>query len=282
MKKEGGKHLASFEAAIILAGGRNERMGAIEIPKALLPLNRHDPESPCFLSRHVKYLRHYGVGEIIVVVREQSAVDFRQKVDGSVQITFTYADSSTGRAGGSALSLAAGLDALAQNSRQLKSVLVMDADTLYERRLIGEIASAEMKSCIFISPNESGDSEEICVYAFPSREPVLLGKNIPKSVSENLISLGESLGFILLTGREIQLARDIITWITGRGTGSRLYGLAGPSAEHEDVWQRMFAFKCLRASCISKELIFSECDTQEDYNRIVEEIYPTICILDQE
>jgi choline kinase len=258
------------DCAIILAAGENRRLGLQAEPKSLLPLG-----DGTFLSRHVELLSAAGVASILVVVNERSAAAFEPRLDSGMEIVVSPFPVGTV---GSALSLLCGLEASLRIDSG-RSLLVMDADIVYERMLLSMVLDDSTASQLFTVARTAGDVEEVCVYGLPSGEPLLVGKGLPSSVVGGLAAFGESLGIINLNPDESEYCRELIPWLTSTAHGA---GKTGPMSEHEEVWQYLFTLRRLGVRQLPRELLFAECDTPDDYEYVSETVFPAIEKRDRE
>lgn len=261
-----------IDAAVLLAAGRGSRMGGA-LAKALLPLvpgpaAGHRP--PTFLSRHLALLAEVGVVTVVIVAHPGNADQLRAAAGRSASVI----ECDAGEHAGSAASLRTALDLLVGQRRGGQSVLVLDADTVYERRLLRTVRSECTRSTLFSIDRVGGDEEEVRVYG-SAEAPVLLGKGLPTSLVPPWSLLGESLGLVYLAPEQAALAHDLLSWLLGAPAGTG-FGALGNGLEHELVWQLMFALRQLSVTTLSAELTFAECDTPADYDHVLHETYPQI------
>lgn len=256
-------------------------------PKALLPLGAgatmgQRVQGPClapsFLSRQVALLSTVGVQKVFVVVREQDLATFAPLSGAPVDIVPSRFSSRTV---GSGLSLLCGLEAVAAWRPHGSATLVVDADILYERRLL-ELAIAHCeRSRLFTVDRVSGDAEEVRVYGQSAEEPVLIGKGLGPTLTDGLELLGESVGMIYLAPGDERLVTALIRWLAGDPHAARSSGGTGQSTEHEDVWQYMFSLRRLQVARLPGDLLFAECDSPHDYDHIRSTVFPAILQGDQ-
>ena len=146
--------------ALILAAGVGRRLGGAEseyssTPKALL-----DFGGKSLLARHVEILRGLGISEITVAIGFK-ADDMRTTlgtlVDGPAVSTVVNPDFREG----SVVSLWAGREVL----RSGRPVILMDADVLYDRRLMARLVASARPGCLLLDRDiEPGDEPvKLCV-----------------------------------------------------------------------------------------------------------------------
>jgi choline kinase len=126
--------------AVILAAGRGRRLGERFPAKALLPFG-----SETLLARHIAILETFGMSDIAVTVGYQ-AQELRNEV------------TRLGRAGrvvlidnpyfrdGSIVSLWCARELL----RSRRPILLMDADVLYDRRLMARLLGSPYENCFLL------------------------------------------------------------------------------------------------------------------------------------
>ena len=146
--------------ALILAAGMGRRLGSDglgvpEVPKALLEFGGQS-----LLARHVSILRRLGIGAITVVIgfgAERMRSALAGLADGpavSVVMNPDYRE-------GSVVSLWAGRAVL----RGGGSVILMDADVLYDARLMSRLVNSRKPDCLLLDREiEPGDEPvKLCV-----------------------------------------------------------------------------------------------------------------------
>ncbi|NEP11636.1 MAG: phosphocholine cytidylyltransferase family protein [Symploca sp. SIO2C1] len=170
--------------AIILAAGVGNRLGkdGRDQPKCLLKFN-----GKSLLERHLECLRHCQIGEVAIVVGYQ-ATKIQEKIEavGAQDWVTTVYNPDYHR--GSIISLWTSREHLAA----VDDVLLMDADVLYDYRLLERLVNTDIQNCFLLDR----DFE-------PGEEPVKLCiKNgqlleFRKQVSPELVYdfCGESVGF---------------------------------------------------------------------------------------
>lgn len=175
--------------AIILAAGVGRRLGKEgEIqPKCLLKFN-----GKSLLERHLDYLRHYQVDAVAIAVGYQAEMiqDEIKRVDAQAWVTKVYNPDYTQ---GSLISLWTLREHLAAG----EDVLLMDADVLYNRRIIERLIKTNIPNCFLLDRDfEPGDEPvKLCVHNNQLVE-------FRKKVAPNLVYdfCGESVGFFRFDG----------------------------------------------------------------------------------
>jgi choline kinase len=170
--------------AIILAAGVGERLGdtALGRPKALLEMG-----GASLLARHCRVLRAHGVTEIHVITgygADLVAAELEALPDGS-RIRRTL---NPGFRLGSVMSLRAAGPVLRAGS----PVLVMDADVLYDARVLARLIRSPLHNCFLLDRDyEPGDEPvKLCIR---SGSIVEFRKQLPADLRCDM--QGESVGF---------------------------------------------------------------------------------------
>ena len=239
----------------------------------MMPLT-DDEDGVTFLERHVRILRELGVETVHVVVAEP-VEDVCPQLDGMNVVVNRFDTSATG----STLSLLCALRATTVDGTD--GVLVTDADIVYERALMEWIVDHCDESCVFVTPNHADDDEEVTVYGPSAAHPRLIGKGLPKSMTEGLDLLGESLGIIHIAPADRELLDATAEWLTG-WPPQRGYGYSKEKSEHEEIWQYLFTLGRMSAAVVPGDLLASECDTPDDYRYVTEDLYPRILERDRQ
>lgn len=170
--------------AVILAAGVGERLGAAagDKPKCLLEF-----AGQSLLERHLAILNHYGLERLTIITGYQSALIEAALTQYTGQLDIRTRHNPDYRAG-SVVSLACARDALCAG----EPMLLMDADVLYDHRLIGRLLATSHDNCFLLDRNfEPGDEPvKLCV-----RDGRLIDfrKRIDKNL--NFDFQGESVGF---------------------------------------------------------------------------------------
>ncbi len=126
--------------AVILAAGRGRRLGNDFPAKALLPFG-----GKTLLARHIAILEELGVTDIAVTVGHQ-AQELREEVTRLGRAdTVRLVDNPSYR-DGSIVSLWCARELL----RSGQSILLMDADVLYDRRLMARLLDSRHDNCFLL------------------------------------------------------------------------------------------------------------------------------------
>ncbi|MGF1934307.1 MAG: phosphocholine cytidylyltransferase family protein [Nostoc sp. ChiQUE02] len=170
--------------AIILAAGVGRRLGKdgqIQ-PKCLLKFN-----GKSLLERHLNYLRHYQIDEVVIAVGYQAQrIQEEIKALGAENWVSTVYNPDYTK--GSAISLWT----LRQQLVAGDDILLMDADVLYDRRIIERLVKTNIPNCFLLDRDfEPGDEPvKLCVrdnYLVEFRKQLALGLTYDFA--------GESVGF---------------------------------------------------------------------------------------
>ncbi len=272
--RDGNRQFGENETvAIILLAGIGQRMRH-DLPKSLIPLQSGSAgERITFIDRHVEVLSDFGIDHFILVVNQFNATHYKRLESSRVSVIINASDVAVT---GSSLSLNYGLHAVRLGAPEnFPNAIIMDGDTIFERRLAKLIADHRACSSLFVTPNVSDDDEEVRVYS-RNGNPVLIGKAITTSMASGLTLAGESLGIIKLLSKDLPMLLNLTTWLAGSPSDSRAFGYSKQRSEHEEIWQYLFNLGRLAVTSVLPDIIFSECDTLEDVIFIQETVLPGI------
>lgn len=195
--------------AILYAAGRATRLGEHTQGrhKVLLEFGGQS-----LLERHVMFLAQLSVPRLFVVtghLREQlqAAVPFLQSRHGIEIVELYNADFAEG----SALSMHTSLPAL-ESSR--KSVLLMDGDVLYDRRMLQRLMETPHRTALLVDRGYSTADDD------PVLVPMRKGKpfDFVKRWRGEADSVGESIGFFKVDTADLpQLITETKACATGAG-----------------------------------------------------------------
>lgn len=181
--------------AVILAAGIGWRLGeqGRKVPKCLL---RFGGET--LLERHLRLLEQVGVSEVFVGVGYQADVvaqalrDTRTGLEISSVVNHDYQL-------GNVVTLAAMADVMGAG----EPVLLMDADVLYDARMLLHLAQSTHQNCFLVDRDfEAGDEPvKLCI---TQGHPVEFAKQLPADLQYD--SVGESVGFFKLSA---DMARQV-------------------------------------------------------------------------
>lgn len=178
--------------AIILAAGIGQRLGnhASKKPKCLLEFG-----GVSLLERHLLTLKHYRIKEIIVVSGYQSEI-IEEEISRSAAISITRAIKNPDYKKGSLISLLTGIKSL----HTKKDFILMDADVLYEQKIIGRLINTKINNCFLLDRNFiSGDEPvKLCVQ---DGQLVDFRKQIDKDLLFDI--QGESVGFFRFSAKMV-------------------------------------------------------------------------------
>jgi len=179
--------------AVILAAGIGQRLGNLagKKPKCLLEFG-----GISLLERHLLTLQHYRIKDIIVVSGFQSEI-IADEISRSAAIDITRTVKNPDYEKGSLISLLSGIEAL-QND---KDFILMDADVLYEQKIIGRLINTKINNCFLLDRNFiSGDEPvKLCVQ---DGQLVDFRKQIDKDLQFEI--QGESVGFFRFSAEMVK------------------------------------------------------------------------------
>lgn len=234
--------------AIILAAGVGKRLGR-ELPKCLL-----DVGGRAVLHRMLDALAACGVGSATLVVgyRRDAIEEALATVPPSLPVTLV--ENARFREG-AILSLHAARAVLSRGA------VVMDADVVFDRRILGALLFAKAPSAILVDGSHGYTGEEMIVHG--SRERVT---NIHRGELPGVPALGEAVGFLKVSRTDGGRLAELLDAAVGAGrTG----------IEHEEVYDELFAERTVAAVATAGRA-WTEIDFAEDVRRAVEVVLPAI------
>ena len=175
--------------AVILAAGIGWRLGeqGRKIPKCLL---RFGGET--LLERHLRLLEQADVTRAFVGIGYQA-----DSVTRALNETRTSVHTTTVFNSNFELGNVVTVAALADFMREEEPVLLMDADVLYDARMMARLTDSGHENCFLLDRNfEAGDEPvKLCI---ENGQPVEFSKVLPDGLGYDTI--GESVGFFRLSG----------------------------------------------------------------------------------
>jgi choline kinase len=192
--------------AVILAAGQGRRLGRNFPAKALLPF-----DGKTLLARHIAILEASGVPEIAVIVGHQ-AQQVRQEVTRLGCADRVVLIDNPAFREGSIVSLWCAREIL----RSGQSILLMDADVLYDRRLMARLLGSRHDDC-FLLDREIEPGEE------PVKLCVSQGRIVDFSKRPQIPHQwhGESVGFFRFSPEiAAELADRLETYLAEARTGA--------------------------------------------------------------
>lgn len=238
--------------AIILAAGRGRRLGDPS-PKALLEFG-----GKTLLERHIAVLRAHGIDDVSITVGHQSGAIRREIIRLGVGDDIALVDNPHYEQG-SLVSLWVQRERLKSGAR----VVLMDADVLYDPRIIGRLLGAKPQNALLLDRAiEPGDEPvKVCV-----RGDVLV--DFAKKPVNAYDWHGESVGFFRFTAATAaSLAERVDEYVrTGR-----------TSVEYEEAIRDLILARLEQFGYEDiSDLPWTEIDFDVDVARAQHEILPRI------
>jgi choline kinase len=272
--------------AVILAAGRGSRLGnrTGEIPKAMLPLgprSTKDSTETCFLRRQIEVLKAAGVDQVTVVVGYLREAILRGLEDWKLGVDVALNPTPEIQTSGSLHSLQFAMNSGKGILDGTKQTLFMDADIVYDRRVLKLLLDAPEENALLICGKIEQDSEEVLVHG-SLEKPRFLAKGLTEELAGGAPCLGEAVGIVKLAPRDHGLARRTIDWLLGDSTapeGTPKYKGFGPArraTEHEELTQRFMHYQRMRAVVFGTELAFMEVDAEHEYEECTKHMYPKL------
>lgn len=179
--------------AVLLAAGVGRRLSEITGggPKTLLPFGEMS-----LLERHLRQLAAAGVHRLTVVVGCE-AMQIEQALgalvpDVAPEMTVTTEQNPDFRQG-SALSVLSARQALSAADE----VLLMDADVLYDQRMLARLLASDSPDALLIDRHVEASDEEPVKTCLKDGQIVAFAKTLPADLDYDVI--GESVGFFRLS-----------------------------------------------------------------------------------
>lgn len=173
---------------VLLAAGIGQRLGEISgnKPKCLLQF-----DGITLLQRHLLILHHYGITGIIVVTGYRKDL-IEQEISKSDVASIVQTVENRAYEKGSVISMLTGLRALTAAD----DFLLMDADVLYDHRVIERLINTGAKNCFLLDRNfEPGEEPvKLCVH---NGQLIEFRKKIDDNLQYDY--QGESVGFFRFT-----------------------------------------------------------------------------------
>jgi choline kinase len=196
--------------AIILAAGEGDRLGApwSEAPKALLRFGE-----ATLLRRHLAILKQAGVDEIVIGVGYRAdLIEAELAAIGAGPGVRTVVNPRYRE--GSVVTVWSLREELAADH----PILLMDADVLYDARLIKRLCESEHQNCLLFDADFE-DGEEPVKICLSEGEIVDFGK----TVVENYDRHGESVGFFRFSSEVASHLAGIVAGYVESGRSAEMY-----------------------------------------------------------
>ena len=244
--------------AIILAAGRGNRLADFNPdgrPKCLLEFGGRS-----LLARQLDTLFQLGVMHVTLVVGYEAdlIIDHVGTLASRPEVAFVY---NPAFLKGSVLSLLAAREVMTSG----ETVLVMDADVLFDPQIMQRLIESSHPNCYLIDQDFAAGDEPVKI-AINNDQMVEFRKTLP--VDLKFDTLGESVGFFKFNG---EVAAEISNTCSGYNTDGLL------DAPHEEALRDVLlanpsAFACEDVS----GLPWLEVDFPEDIERALKQVLPAI------
>lgn len=256
--------------AVILAAGLGNRLRKMGTgtPKPFVPIDR-DGMDFTFIDLHIHNLTTIGVREIYLVGNQvtfgrEFAHDPEVRIHWILNPTDDLANS--GSADSARHAWNSDFNILDGKSR----VILMDADIAYTHHIMQMLVADDApQSKTLVCKQMVDDSEEVLVFA-QNGIPRFHGKGLLNTpMTADLECLGEATGIVLFEPQDHAMLKAANNWMVQ-------YSSAKTRIEHEDVTQMLMHKGLLRAVSFGQEYLFMECDTPEEYQLLLNELFPQI------
>lgn len=193
--------------AIIMAAGIGWRLGEGSPPKSLYEFG-----GKSLLLRHVEYLNRLGVTNIVVGTGYRSHL-MRAELTGIAGVRTVY--NPDYREGNIVT-----LWCMAEELDCAEPVILMDADVLYDERLLATLLRSAHPNCLLVDRDVELDDEPVKV-CISDGEIVDFSKTPDPGLTPEVI--GESVGFFKLSAEGARQLREAIDILVGEGARELLY-----------------------------------------------------------
>ena len=258
-----------LDKAIVFASGGGTSAAIAATPKPLLPLD--DSGYLTFLDWQLRCLAAHGVREIYLV-GSPATYGARVPAMDRIQATWLMNDAPAEQSGtGHALYVALASDRRILDGRS--RVVVMDADIVYDPRLLTEITHAGQRdgrprSKSLVCARHRQTADEMLLFADSRGTPRLQGKGLWSTyLVRQMQCLGKATGILLAERDDHALWLAAVDWCMQ-------YSTAGTLSSHEDVTQRLMFVGSIDGVVFEDDRRFSRCETAEDYEFIRREMIP--------
>jgi choline kinase len=271
--------------AVILAAGQGVRIQGVSghMPKSLLeigPVSHNNPQKTTFLERQINCLKEAGVTQIVVVVGYNKEKIY-EKLDSQSDIMIVENTAPNIAESGSLHSFQFAMNSDFAPLDGVSNTLLLDADIVYEQKMISEYVEKISGTSSLISSNINTDSEEVRIYG-EDQQPAFIGKGLTPSLVGNARCIGEATGIVHFAPEDHQLVKEATNWFLGNPfspTESMEYKGFGPAkkkTEHEDLSQHLMSLRKMDACVVDKDVLFMEVDFENEYQVLKSKYYPQI------
>lgn len=247
--------------AILLAAGLGRRLDEITGggPKCLLPFGQAS-----LLERHLRLLESAGVSRLTLVVGFE-AMQIEQALgalapDAAPQMTIDTVHNAAFRQG-SAQSVLAARSILEDDGE----FLLMDADVLYDGRLLERLLAADQSDALGLDTRVGVDDAEAVKTYLKDERIVAFTKTLPEALDYDRV--GESVGFFRLssaTAKALMVECERVAE-------------ADEDAPYEDALQHVMCRDQASFAAVDvSDLPWIEVDYPEDIDRAMDEILPQL------
>lgn len=256
--------------ALILAAGLGNRLRKLGTgtPKPFVPIDKEDKDFT-FIDLHIHNLTTIGVKDIYLVGNQ---ITFGREFNHDPEVNIHWILNPTedlansGSAHSAWFAWNSAFNILDGKSR----VMLMDADIAYTHHIMQLLAESPLnESKTLICKRKHDDSEEVLVFAKDSI-PHLHGKGLLNTpMTADLQCLGEATGILLFEPKDHAMIMAANDWMVR-------FASAKTRVEHEDLTQMLMHKRLLRAVTFGDEHLFMECDTPEEYDLLLNDVFPRI------
>ena len=240
--------------AIILAAGRGERLRPLtdNLPKGLITLN-----SKSLLEYSLRGLVASGIKRAIIVVGYK-----RSEIESRLGSTYAgmellYVENKEYATSGSMFSLYTARDFIAED------IILLESDLVFEQEAIDDLVQSNKKNAILVAPCR-GNGDEVFIRVDPAGHLIGLGKQI--------VNKGKALGELVGISK---LSLQFFGELCDRAEIE--FDQNGKGISYEDTIMLTVKDGATAVDCIFlNNLLWTDIDTEEDFERAKIEIFPKI------
>ena len=193
--------------AIIMAAGMGWRLGEGSPPKSL-----YEFDGKSLLLRHIEHLNRAGISEVVIGIGYRAHL-MEAELAGITGARTVY---NPNYHEGNIVTLWC----LAEELDCGQTVVLMDADVLFDERVLSRLIASEHPSCLLLDRNVELDEEPVKVCVRGGRIADF-SKTPGSDVEPDYI--GESVGFFKLSPDTAKKLRDVIDTLVAAGERDLLY-----------------------------------------------------------
>ena len=244
--------------AIILAAGRGTRLASFleeRIPKCLIQIG-----AETLLQRHLRLLGGFGISTVHIVVgySADQIIQHAGSLEQKPEIVFHH---NKRFREGSVISLYSALEALVSR----EPILLMDADVLYNPRILQRLIQSEHENC-FLMDREFDPGPEPVKICIRDGQIIEFRKELDPELAYDTI--GESVGFFKFNAEGATRLAEIVAEYDDFDRGH---------CPHEEALRDLVLERSMPVGVEDvTDMTWIEIDFPDDLKRAIEEIMPAL------